>query len=146
MPVSFEQIEAFLASLGSVPHDKSTGARHAARAKLHAVCHITPWPVDGIWNSTRAKLTRLEVRLQDISARGIRILSPRALNAGDQFVLHLPHDELGTYHLLYVVKHCKKARPQFFSLGAELLSSLTEAASPPPDDAKQIQIQQSILS
>lgn len=146
MPVSFEQLAAFLESLGNLPPDKLSGVRFAPRGKVQAVCHITPWPKDADWNSARARATQLQARLQDISTRGLRILCQQLMNPGDQFVLHLPHDHLGTYHLLYTARHCRRARPKFYSVGAELLCSLTDSLPTPPDPAKIIQIQQSILS
>jgi hypothetical protein len=94
----------------------------------HALLVAQGWQAkNGAQPSQRPSMT---VMVRNLSSRGIGIMHPRKMNAGDQFIIRLSRQDGDPVSLLCSVAHCSRLHDNLFAVGAEFTCILPKAQEP----------------
>ena len=86
------------------------------------------------------------ILVRDVSPRGINILYPTQLRAGQQFTVHLEGESGRPIGLLCTVMHSRQLSSGLHSVGAEFTCVLPSSPEkPPPDQQTMNRIRDSVL-
>jgi len=154
MNLTADQLASLVRCLAVNPDSVCTEKRRAARVGHHGWIEITHCERTGSKgrgdgaaqpNSGPAERTRAQVA--NISLRGIALISGTPMQAGQQFLVHLRHQNGHQTSVLCTVVHCMEKPGNVFGIGAEFtcVVSADAACQPSQDEEQASRIRQSIL-
>jgi len=146
--VSFEQFAHALAQFRETGawkrHDES---RRSLRINLHGSIVISPCRQSGCpaGDAGVESPGRFVCQLKDMSPRGVCLISPTALERGQNFIMELGRDAQPPARILFAIVYCKSLSSDSYSIGAEFVCALE--GSPERADSPDVdRIRQLILS
>jgi hypothetical protein len=89
----------------------------------------------------------IQAQLRNISARGLGLFVPEAIEKGTTFIVRLPTEKnqpVSAY--ICQVVHCKDNRDETFTVGAEIIGHLDSKSDPNASQVNAERIRNSILS
>jgi hypothetical protein len=120
-----------------------TGSKVDERRRSHRVDVKMRVPVALLRKG--ALMPAAPILVRDISPRGVKILYPEPLEAGEQFTMELSSPK-NPIKLLCIVTNCRRDQSGLHSVGAEFTCVLSEATDgAEADETMRRRIQQSML-
>ncbi|MGF1634240.1 MAG: PilZ domain-containing protein [Phycisphaerae bacterium] len=116
MRLTCQVIEQILTIRSDTPTRRQQRKHPRVGARLKAV--IAPCTVDD--NGIKP----LVVRIRDISARGIGLVSSRRLAKGHQFTLFISQADSKSVRVICAVRHCRALPDGSFTIGASMIAAV----------------------